>query len=99
MPRQTETVHGSTVAIGRHGVMFQGRSKITYRRQAEQGEINALDELVAGCDDDFVKAGIQNLQLMIWPALEETFDKVRELIDGNPAAELVSTQALCCGCL
>ena len=66
---------------------------------AEQGEINALDELVAGCDDDFVKAGIQNLQLMIWPALEETFDKVRELIDGNPAAELVSTQALCCGCL
>ena len=26
MPRQTETVHGSTIAIGRHGVMFQGRS-------------------------------------------------------------------------
>jgi serine kinase of HPr protein (carbohydrate metabolism regulator) len=26
MSRQTETVHGSTVAIGRHGVMFQGRS-------------------------------------------------------------------------
>ena len=55
---------------------------------AEPNEVRALDELVEGSGDDFIKAGVQNLQLMIWPALEDTFHKVRELIDGNTAAEM-----------
>ena len=50
--------------------------------------MQALDELVENSGDDFIKAGVQNLQMLIWPALEDTFGKVRELIDGNAAAEM-----------
>ena len=54
---------------------------------AEPEECAALDAVVETSPDDFVTAGVQNLQLLIWPAREETFDLVRELMDGNKAAE------------
>ena len=54
---------------------------------AEPEECTALDAVVETSPDDFVTAGVQNLQLLIWPAREETFDLVRELMDGNKAAE------------
>jgi len=54
---------------------------------AEPEECTALEEVVAKSPDDFVTAGVQNLQLLIWPVREETFDIVRELMDGNKAAE------------
>jgi hypothetical protein len=54
---------------------------------SEPNEVEALDKLVESGGDDFIKAGVQNLQLMIWPALEHTFERVRELIDGNADAE------------
>ena len=57
---------------------------------AEPEELAELDRVVEGAegdDADFIKAGTQNLQKMIWPTREATFDMVRELLAGNVAAE------------
>ena len=57
---------------------------------AEPEELAELDRLVEenqSEEADFIKAGVQNLQKMIWPTREATFDKVRELLAGSELAE------------
>lgn len=57
---------------------------------AEPDELAELDRLVEenkSEDADFINAGVQNLQKMIWPTREATFDKIRELLAGSELAE------------
>lgn len=57
---------------------------------AESEELAELDRLVEenqSEDADFIRAGVQNLQKMVWPTREATFDKVRELLAGSELAE------------
>eukprot|EP01043_Picozoa_sp_COSAG02_P021702 COSAG02_NODE_1110_length_14511_cov_30.804122_1_plen_2917_part_00 len=57
---------------------------------AEPDEIKALDDIIQAQDGenkDFITAGVQNLQKMIWPTREETFNMVRELLSSSSAAE------------
>ena len=53
---------------------------------AEKEELVELDRLVEESEDAFIKSGLQNLMLMIWPTREETFDMVRNLTADNTLA-------------
>lgn len=54
---------------------------------AEPHELTELDETMDDCEDKFIISGVQNLQRMIWPTREETFDKVKDLLRGNKEAQ------------
>ena len=54
---------------------------------SEPEELEALDTCVAEKGDRFIISGVQNLQRMIWPTREETFDMVKDLTKGNELAQ------------
>lgn len=53
---------------------------------AEAADLRELNTLVHASGDNFIIAGVQNLELMIWPTREETFAKVRTLVGCNSGA-------------
>jgi Ca2+-binding EF-hand superfamily protein len=54
---------------------------------AEAEELAELNQIVDGANDDYVTAGVQNLQMMAWPEREDTFDRVRALLGSNKRAD------------
>ena len=67
-------------------------SAALYRLNAGVGpasfeEAAELESVVESDHDDIVTAAFQNLHRLIWPSREESFDKLRELVDGNEMAE------------
>eukprot|EP01048_Picozoa_sp_COSAG05_P009420 COSAG05_NODE_773_length_7441_cov_3.657042_2_plen_1076_part_00 len=54
---------------------------------AEAEELAALNTVVEEAQDDYVTAGVQNLEMLIWPSREYTFDCIRSLMIGNKKAD------------
>ena len=53
----------------------------------EVDECVEMESVIRDAKDKIVKAAFQNLQRLIWPVKEESFDELRKLTEGNRPAE------------